>query len=235
MIKSSKTVAAAQGDNRLPMLAVVAREAHEGVLGAAKTAAERSIEAGNALLEAKALLPHGQWLPWLREHCNIPERTAQLYMKIAESGLKSAIVADIGLKMAASSLSRLVDKTYDPFFHCPEHKNEWAIFVLFQVQNWGADVSSAWRNAEWVLQHQFNSPDEWLGDVGCQWRTSVGMRNPSTQFVQEWKQFLSDNRSLTEGEIDELLRRSEFSDRESPSRKRVLSKRDSGPLMRARE
>jgi hypothetical protein len=32
--------------------------------------------AGDLLIEAKALVPHGQWLPWLAEHCEMAERTA---------------------------------------------------------------------------------------------------------------------------------------------------------------
>src|SRR5262249_38818802 len=35
------------------------------------------------LLEARDLLGHGQWLPWLKEHCRIPERTARRYIEIA--------------------------------------------------------------------------------------------------------------------------------------------------------
>jgi hypothetical protein len=51
--------------DRLPVLAAEIKRAHAGVEDAAKTAAERAIEAGAALLEAKALVKHGQWLPWL--------------------------------------------------------------------------------------------------------------------------------------------------------------------------
>ena len=48
------------GDNRLPLLAEEIRLAHLRVLDAAKTAAERAIQAGRALLEAKELVRHGQ-------------------------------------------------------------------------------------------------------------------------------------------------------------------------------
>jgi hypothetical protein len=91
------------GDNRLAMLAAEVTAAHAGVLDAAKTAAERAIDAGRALLEAKELLKHGQWLPWLDEHCHLPERTAQLYMKIAKLGLEPEIIAEMGLNAAAQT------------------------------------------------------------------------------------------------------------------------------------
>jgi hypothetical protein len=38
---------------------------------------------GELLIEAKAALEHGQWLPWLNEHFGWDERTAQRYMKEA--------------------------------------------------------------------------------------------------------------------------------------------------------
>ena len=62
----------AASSNRLPVLAAEIRAAHTGVLDAAKTAAERSIEAGRALLEAKELVKHGEWGAWLKEHCSTP-------------------------------------------------------------------------------------------------------------------------------------------------------------------
>ena len=48
-----------------------------------QTSAAAAIEVGRKLIEAKALLPHGQWLPWLKDHVGISERTAQDYMALA--------------------------------------------------------------------------------------------------------------------------------------------------------
>jgi hypothetical protein len=55
---------------------------------AAKDAIKHAVEAGRLLLQAKAKLKaqgksHGKWLPWLRENCEISERTAQDYMQAA--------------------------------------------------------------------------------------------------------------------------------------------------------
>jgi hypothetical protein len=75
-----------EGGNRLPILAANIPRAHADVFAAAKTAAEHTINAGHALIEARGLLKHGEWLPWLSEHCALAERTAQLYMQIAKSG-----------------------------------------------------------------------------------------------------------------------------------------------------
>lgn len=87
--------------NRLPVLATEIQEAHADVLQALSTAAECAIAAGHALQEAKELIGHGKWLPWLNDNCAIPERTAQRYMVLAKSHAISAIVADFGIAKSA--------------------------------------------------------------------------------------------------------------------------------------
>jgi hypothetical protein len=68
--------------NRLPVLAAEVREAHQAAREATRTAIDRAREAGLSLIEAKSLLDHGQWLPWL-EQTGLSVRTAQKYMRIA--------------------------------------------------------------------------------------------------------------------------------------------------------
>jgi Protein of unknown function (DUF3102) len=71
---------------------------------------ERAFDAGNLLIEAKRQLnEHGQWLPWLRDHVEISERTAQRYMRLARH--QSAIEAnptplsDLGINGALALLT----------------------------------------------------------------------------------------------------------------------------------
>jgi hypothetical protein len=71
--------------NSLADLAARIRAEHEATATALKDSVRHAIAAGEMLIEAKALLKHGQWLPWLREHCTISERTAQLYMRTAKN------------------------------------------------------------------------------------------------------------------------------------------------------
>ena len=85
--------------NRLPTLADEARKAHSETMHHAHSAAERSIAAGAALNEAKALCAHGTWGDWLAE-TGIPERSAQRYMKLHRAGCNSAMVADMGTAKA---------------------------------------------------------------------------------------------------------------------------------------
>lgn len=42
------------------------------------------VEVGRRLCEAKSMLPHGQWGPWLRDEVGFSKSTAQNYMKIFE-------------------------------------------------------------------------------------------------------------------------------------------------------
>lgn len=88
-----------ENSNRLPVLADEIRQAHLDVERAATTAAEKALDAGRALIEAKALCGHGRWLPWLHT-AGIPERSAQRYMLLCRGGFKSAVVADLGLAKA---------------------------------------------------------------------------------------------------------------------------------------
>lgn len=45
--------------------------------------AQGIIEIGKRLLEAKSMLDHGQWLPWLREQAQFSVKAAQRYMQLA--------------------------------------------------------------------------------------------------------------------------------------------------------
>ena len=96
------------GDNYLPELASRIRAEHQATSAALKSSVQHSITPGELLIEAKALVKHGRWLPWLAENCGFSERTAQLYMRCARN--KAAIeantqcVADLTLNEAAALL-----------------------------------------------------------------------------------------------------------------------------------
>jgi hypothetical protein len=80
----------ALGGNRLVVLAGQIKLAHAN----AESAVQHGIRAGEALIEAKSLLDHGAWLPWLAANVGFSERTAQAYMRVARLS-KSATVADL--------------------------------------------------------------------------------------------------------------------------------------------
>ena len=99
----------ATNSNRLPVLAGEINRAHKAAREAAQTSLERAIEAGERLIEAKALVAHGQWLPWLKELCDLSERSAQAYMRLARHkdvvNTKSAAVADLTMRAAVAEIT----------------------------------------------------------------------------------------------------------------------------------
>jgi hypothetical protein len=57
---------------------------HDAAFSAARDALTHAREAGRLLLDAKAQLPHGQWLAWIDSHVpTVGARQAQKYMRLA--------------------------------------------------------------------------------------------------------------------------------------------------------
>src|SRR5262245_23561707 len=81
-------------------------EKHELVLQAARSAVERAIECGKALLEAKKKVGHGAWLKWVSENLSFAERTTTGYMKLAAlSKANQQRVADLPLRQALKAIA----------------------------------------------------------------------------------------------------------------------------------
>ena len=95
--------------NALVALAADINGEHAAAFGKAREALQHARRAGELLIEAKVGLSHGEWLPWLRDHCEFSERTAQSYMRLAsrwpELEAKSAAVADLPLRDALKALA----------------------------------------------------------------------------------------------------------------------------------
>ena len=64
------------------LAAQIERE-HQAAIGAARSAIEHAIRCGNLLLEAKAQVGHGGWLPWIEANVSFGARQAQKYMHLA--------------------------------------------------------------------------------------------------------------------------------------------------------
>lgn len=85
--------ALARPDGRsLDVLAVEIRNAHGLVEDSARSTVEHAIRAGELLIEAKAQVRHGEWLPYLTQ-TGIPQKTANNYMRLAANQPR---VADLG-------------------------------------------------------------------------------------------------------------------------------------------
>jgi DNA N-6-adenine-methyltransferase (Dam)/Protein of unknown function (DUF3102) len=65
-------------------LASEINQAHADACRVATSAIEYARRCGDLLIEAKASMSHGDWLPWLESHCpDLSARVAQGYMRIA--------------------------------------------------------------------------------------------------------------------------------------------------------
>jgi hypothetical protein len=87
-------------------LAVITDELH----AALKRETADILTIGNLLIEAKAQMKHGEWLPWLKKKVSISERSAQKYVKAAEFAAKYELGAD--LKLSPSALYLLAEDHY---------------------------------------------------------------------------------------------------------------------------
>jgi Protein of unknown function (DUF3102) len=179
--------------NRLTVLAAEIRKAHADVQDAAKMAAQRAIEAGHALIEAKELVQQGGWLPWLRENCALAERTAQLYMKIAKSGLESATVADLGLQGAAEAVIFHVDLWSE--LSQPENV-EWRVFTLFLARECGWHIEGAIAHIEWLRRGGVRTVSQWFGECGEQFGRRFGFLDV-VPIHAAWGSFFEAHRGLT--------------------------------------
>jgi hypothetical protein len=93
----------------LAALAARIRAEHEATAISMVRSIEHAMAAGDLLIQAKKQLKHGQWLPWLEQHCKISDRTAQRYIQLARhrSLLEAnpSSVADLTLQGALELIS----------------------------------------------------------------------------------------------------------------------------------
>ena len=70
-----------------------------------QVAGQAIVEIGNRLMEAKAQLSHGEWLPWLEEQVQFSEVSAQRFMRLAKEYSNPSLVTDLGSSKALSLLA----------------------------------------------------------------------------------------------------------------------------------
>ena len=58
---------------------------HEMAIMAGETMLEHAIRCGELLIAQKTQLDHGDFIPWIQEHCHFDRSQAWRYMKVAES------------------------------------------------------------------------------------------------------------------------------------------------------
>lgn len=75
------------------------------ILDAKRTGGEAILTIGRCLIEAKEMLPHGEWLPWLNERVEFSERTARNFMRLAREWTNRQTLADLGAAKALTLLA----------------------------------------------------------------------------------------------------------------------------------
>jgi ParB family chromosome partitioning protein len=116
-------------------LAAVANGEHRRCEAAIGSALQHAIASGQALIEAKARLKHGEWLPWLAEHFEGSARIARAYMMVAlnwqrvanSQPVASALDANSQSLRAALRLLAAPDGKHDSKPHVANNsgENEW--------------------------------------------------------------------------------------------------------------
>ena len=92
----------AQPDGAQPRdIEVITRE----ILEAKRTGGEAILTIGRGLMEAKAQLSHGEWLPWLENRVEFSEKSAQNFMRIARNYSIPQALADLGASKALMLLA----------------------------------------------------------------------------------------------------------------------------------
>ncbi len=75
------------------------------ILEAKRTGGEAILTIGRCLMEAKGLLSHGEWLPWLNEQVELSERAAQRFMRLAREWSNPTALSDLGATKALTLLA----------------------------------------------------------------------------------------------------------------------------------
>ena len=70
-----------------------------------KNAGREILAIGNCLIEAKAMLSHGEWSAWLEERVEFSERTATRFMRLAREWSNQTALSDLGATKALTLLA----------------------------------------------------------------------------------------------------------------------------------
>jgi hypothetical protein len=108
---NSNLVWHAQASNRLPILAANIKDHVAAAEWATRRGLKHALAAGALLIEAKDLVAHGEWLPWLHANCRVSARQAQTFMRLARNRhkldtLKSAATAYLTVAAAEALVGR---------------------------------------------------------------------------------------------------------------------------------
>jgi 5-methylcytosine-specific restriction endonuclease McrA len=70
---------------------------HGEIITAARTSLDKAVRIGELLVEQKARLHHGRWLPWIKEHLPFSQQTASNYIRVYSNRAKLPTVGNLEL------------------------------------------------------------------------------------------------------------------------------------------
>lgn len=94
------------GDLSPPELAEVANREHALTIQSVGAALAHAVAAGDALIAAKSLLQHGEWLPWLAANFAASQPTASRYMTLARNYSRENSLEEVSIRKALEAVSR---------------------------------------------------------------------------------------------------------------------------------
>ena len=190
----------------LDSIAERANIAHHRARDAAARAIDHAIEAGQALIEAKAVVGHGNWTPWVAEHFEGSERLAQLYARLAREVPKLPdetrnAVADLSLREAAKAISNtntlsVMGSSASAEWYSPPHIVDLATEVLG-----GIDLDPSWHPSSPVrARTTYTATDDGLTQP---WHGRVYLNPPYGRTIDGWIAKLVDDHAA--GAVTEAI------------------------------
>jgi hypothetical protein len=110
-----------------------------------RTTLDHAIAAGEAPIEAKAMMKHGEWSPWLLRDTELAPRTVQDYMAVARNRPKYAGTAHLNVTQALVGTRQPTPQSTPP---------EDYYFVNREVAGYGGGASDRHRH---VAGNEFSS------------------------------------------------------------------------------
>jgi len=104
---------------------------HQAAVGAARSVTDHAVACGRLLIQAKARLAHGEWLPWLEGNTTVSIRTAQVYTRLARELPK---LSEANVSQHTASIAALPPQRQDQLIERAEANGERLASARHHVQ-----------------------------------------------------------------------------------------------------
>jgi hypothetical protein len=173
--------------NRWAVLAQAIDQEHQAAQRAAQTFLKQAIECGRLLIEAKAALPHGAWLPWLEANVSFGARQAQKYIRLADhadalpntnSGSHLSINEALDVLRGEDAL-RVMHSSETPEWYTPAPIVERVVATLGEI-----DLDPSWHPQSAVQAKTAYTLDD--DGLAQHWAGRVYLNPPYGRAIDAW-------------------------------------------------